>query len=296
MLVCGVEEPIQENGFLLEANEHWRLGEADYELASFTDPRLYRYSFVHLSDDFGDGYYPEQSSADFSHVLQAICDEWKMPLTAIWRGNYFPSGTGAAYWARSEAEQRARAEYSAQKGDLSARRRLERPTMTASELAELGKRGETASQARLHDLRNAGWNTYYDDELLFADKPISSLDYQYNAFSGKLFDLFPPIGVPSFFVIGVAPSIEAFAQPALRLTMRQSGEFTPGPSVLSWLAEQPFSLVYLAKDTADHPGLVIVGTRRIDARVLLAKGIVRRIEADYGHAWQYPPDTSKLFP
>jgi len=295
MLVCGVEEPIQENGFLLEANEHWRLGETDYELASFTDPRLYRYSFVHLGKDSDN---EDQSPADFARVLQSICSEWTVPLSAIWYGKHTPQDTGIARWKRFETEQRARAEYYASRGDLKAQQKLERPMMSTKGVTYLGKQWEEASQARLRILHSAGWNTFTNDEAFLAEKSFLPSEYRYGMLTGHLlFGIIPRIPVMSFLAIGGTPPLETFTQSVARSRVGISrGEFVPGSSMLSWLAEQSFSLAYLAHDAANRFGLVVVGTRKIDMPDLLAKGIVQRIEADYGHAWYYPPDTSKLFP
>jgi len=58
---------------------------------------------------------------------------------------------------------------------------------------------------------------------------------------------------------------------------------------LAWLAEHPYTIAYPERDSLGRPGLVVVGTRRIDVEVLRAQGAIASIEAIPSYVWWHGP-------
>jgi hypothetical protein len=93
-----------------------------------------------------------------------------------------------------------------------------------------------------------------------------------------------------FFILGIAPSPEVFLRPPLRASVEAMyPRLRPSRNFLAWLAENGYTIGYLETDTLNRPGLVIVGTQKIDVERLRADGIIEGIEAIPSYVWRKSP-------
>ena len=267
MFLCGCEEPIQVNEMLYAHNDR-PIG-VDYELSTFTDSRLNRYSFVWFSPDW------DWNVEAFTHLLTSILMQWDAPLTWAQRRKYFPPGTGAtrltAFWQRER---------------LRRLQRLHRPDESTDPIADIeaaGRKAEEASRIALAQFENEGWATCHDDALIVATKRPESVA--------------PTFATPRFgrdlwlfLILGSAPSPEVFLRPPIRASLEAMfPRLRPSRKFLAWLAENGYTIAYLATDDLNRPGLVVVGTRRIDAKRLRAEGVIGGIETIPSYVWRKSP-------
>jgi len=254
MFICGREEPIQANEMLYAYNEQ-PVG-PDYELSHFVDSRLNRYSFVWFGADW--------NIAAFTRLLTAILSQWDADLTWIRTRPYFPPGGGsarvAAFWRRHRLRDLQRLHRPDGSINLMARRSLEHNAIADADIEAKGQRAEEASRAALVLLSEDRWSLFHDERLLVATKLAESVEATFAtpSFGNDLW---------TFLVLGAVPLSETFARPPLRASV-EAPIFRPSRQFLAWLAKHPYTIGYMQRDGLGRPGLIIVGTRRIDVKRL----------------------------
>lgn len=277
MLVCAVEEPIQPNEMLYATNE----GDegADYELAHFVDHRLNRYSFVLL--DYGVSH----AANVFASLLRAIQEDLKISATWVLVRQFFPSWIDdSAMMVRLDQEKERWPKHARGPRTIVAQNLLNPENRGTDEWRRLRNSWVSAStsiQTWLDEKRQNGWQTFHDDEVAVATKPVDDFDSNqfgppgYTNVDGKVFLFFDS-----------APPPEIIAQPPLRQTIQASGRFAPSPSFLRWLAENDKAVAYLSSDAMNHAGIVIVGKLNLWIQHLLDLGTVQEIDPDPEHVWR----------
>jgi hypothetical protein len=169
-------------------------------------------------------------------------------------------------------------------------------------LAAYDTGGQVATRSRLHlaKRKKEGWDTVDDGTLGIAVRAIDHMEKDATVddtirlsprhelqYAGLRWD--SPV-----LVIGRAFSASSVARAATRSALARLAiwSMTPTRKFLGWLARTERTLIYTAKSHANHPGIIVVGTRRIGVEDLVSTGLVSSIEDgdNAGDVWWHAPN------
>ena len=168
-------------------------------------------------------------------------------------------------------------------------------------LAAYDTGGQVATRSRLHlaKRKKEGWDTVDDGTLAVAVRAMDHIEGDATVDNHSRLSPRHELKYPGLLwdspvlIIGQTFPASRMTQDATRSTLAHLAiwRMAPARKFLGWLARTERTLIYREDSHANHPGLIVVGTRRIDVEELVSRGIVASIaDGDQaGDVWAHAP-------